>query len=287
MSDDDRATKQRITRTFNDVAGVFDRAGPRFFAHFGQRLVDRAAIPPGATILDAACGRGAILSAAAQRVGARGHVVGFDLAHSMAWQAAADMDAAGLENVTLCAMDAEHMALPEEYFDVVLCGFAIFYFPNLKRGLGEFRRVLKSSGRVGVSLVADESPFNTWIMNRLQDHIPTGTWSHEDEAGDDSDEGADPPPQFGTHEGLTAILSAAGFSKTRVYEETLEPVYDSPQQFLEMLWSCGTRPSLEAMNTATYATFKADLFAQLAAFRGAKGLHLPVFRVLLAFGEKT
>ena len=40
-------------------------------------------------------------------------------------------------------MDAENLDFPASFFDFVLCGFALQFFPHLDRALEEFRRVLK------------------------------------------------------------------------------------------------------------------------------------------------
>src|SRR5947207_13353245 len=66
------------------IAQVFARAaaGYQHITHFpplGRRLVELAAIPAGARVLDVATGRGAILFPAAERVGAHGQVMGVDL----------------------------------------------------------------------------------------------------------------------------------------------------------------------------------------------------------------
>ena len=49
-----------IVGVFSRAAGTYDRIGPRFFAHFGQRLVERVHLTPGAEVLDVAAGRGAV-----------------------------------------------------------------------------------------------------------------------------------------------------------------------------------------------------------------------------------
>jgi len=49
----------------------------------------------------------------------------------------------GLANAQIRQMDAEHLDFPESSFEVVLCGFALFFFPQLDRALAEFGRVLK------------------------------------------------------------------------------------------------------------------------------------------------
>jgi SAM-dependent methyltransferase len=55
-------------------------------------------------------------------------------------------------------MDAEKLDFPDTTFDAVLCGYAIFFFPNVLQALAEFRRVLKPGGLLAVSTqgTADE-----------------------------------------------------------------------------------------------------------------------------------
>ncbi len=51
-----------------------------------------------------------------------------------------------MTNADVRLMDAEQLAFQDAFFDRVLCGFALFFFPDLDRALGEFYRVLKPGG---------------------------------------------------------------------------------------------------------------------------------------------
>jgi len=53
--------KHEVAGIFGRAAPTYDRVGPRFFSHFGRRLVTLAQIPGGAKVLDVATGRGAVL----------------------------------------------------------------------------------------------------------------------------------------------------------------------------------------------------------------------------------
>ncbi len=48
MSDEQRAMKEGVVGVFGRAAPTYDSVGPRFFAHFGRRLVEIADLPPGA-----------------------------------------------------------------------------------------------------------------------------------------------------------------------------------------------------------------------------------------------
>jgi ubiquinone/menaquinone biosynthesis C-methylase UbiE len=67
---------------------------------------------------------------------------------SLAEQAAAEK---GITGITFCRMDAEKLDFPDASFDTVTCAFSLFQFPDMSRALAEMRRVLRPSGRVGLS----------------------------------------------------------------------------------------------------------------------------------------
>src|SRR5688572_14321263 len=149
------------------LRGVFDRAADgyghiRYFPIFGQWLVDTAQIPSGAKVLDVACGRGAVLFPAAEKVGANGQVVGIDLSESMVRETNAEIQKRGLKQAQAHAMDAEHLEFPDETFDYVLCGFSVQFFPHLAEALLEFNRVLKPGGHVVITTWGDDDSRWSW-----------------------------------------------------------------------------------------------------------------------------
>lgn len=53
--------------------------GPDYWDYFGVKLVEGAAVPPGAKILDLGCGEGSSLFPAAEQAGLSGYAVGIDI----------------------------------------------------------------------------------------------------------------------------------------------------------------------------------------------------------------
>ena len=80
----------------------------------------------------------------------QGEVVGVDLADEMVRATNAEASQRGIP-ARVQVMDAEHLDFAEATFDRVLCGFGIMFLPDQLRALGEFRRVMKSGGRLAVS----------------------------------------------------------------------------------------------------------------------------------------
>jgi len=79
---DPQDKKDTLRGVFTRSASSYERI--RYFPIFGEWLVETAQIPEGAKVLDVACGRGAVLFPAAERVGYSGRVIGIDLAEGMA-----------------------------------------------------------------------------------------------------------------------------------------------------------------------------------------------------------
>jgi ubiquinone/menaquinone biosynthesis C-methylase UbiE len=71
-----------MERIWSRPIDVFDMDGPDYWDYFGVRLVERAAIPVGARVLDVGCGTGSSLFPAAEQVGTKGHVTGIDICPS-------------------------------------------------------------------------------------------------------------------------------------------------------------------------------------------------------------
>src|SRR4051794_23302912 len=84
-----------------------------------RRMLELAALSPGARVLELACGAGGIGLEAAPLVAPGGEVVQSDVAASMTAIASERAAARGLENVHSRVLDLEHIDEPDRSFDVV------------------------------------------------------------------------------------------------------------------------------------------------------------------------
>ena len=76
-------------------------------------------------------------------------LVGVDLSESMLRKAQARVAEHGLSNVeALAVMDAEHLALPDKSFDVVVAQYVITAVPHPEATLDEFARVIRPGGEI-------------------------------------------------------------------------------------------------------------------------------------------
>src|SRR5215211_7871921 len=117
-----------------------------------QRTANLARIQPGEKVLDVGCGTGTLAIEVQQRVGATGRVFGVDPGTK---QIARARSKAARRNLPIEFQIGviEHLAFPDQTFDMVLCTLMMHHLPDdLKRqGLSEIARVLKPGGRLVIA----------------------------------------------------------------------------------------------------------------------------------------
>ena len=124
---------------------------PSLFDPWSFHLIQRANPQPGERVLDIACGTGIVARNVAPRVGEQGSVIGLDVNPdkiSVA-RAAAERDHISIEWHT---SPAERLPFPNENFDLVFCQFGLMFFSDRHTALTEMHRVLKTGGRVVLSV---------------------------------------------------------------------------------------------------------------------------------------
>lgn len=274
MSEQALARRQAAVRVYDRAAPLYDQVGPRFYARFGQRLIELAQLATDARVLDVASGRGALLFPAATQTQRGGRVIGSDLSLPMAQATNAQIKNRAVANAAMLQMNGQALAFPDACFDNVLCGFAIFWFTDIQRALGEFQRVLRSQGRVGISMSGGADPRWQWYHDLLvqydeQHHIFEDTGRHMNGKPDE----------------LVSALAQAGLLDIQIAVETFDVIYANAEEWWASLWTHGSRLPLEKMTPAVLKQFQRDAFVGILALKQADGFH-EAWRVALAFATK-
>ncbi len=264
MSDAGKRTKETIANFFGDLEGPGFGLDDRFFTTMGQRIAERAQIRPGSTVLDVASGTGTSLFPAAEIVGETGKVIGTDLAIEMVQKTGAEIKRRELRNVEMLHMDAESLEFADDSFDHLLCGFVLFFLPNLSATLSEFRRLLKPGGRIAVSTF-DESGFPWgWFEHLL---IIEGICSRM------ADLSSFVFQQLETEDEMLTIFQQAGFKNIEVITEDYEDVYQDENTWWESLLSTKDFALIHPLENETKEKIKSEAFIKLQDFKGPGGFH--------------
>jgi len=261
--------KQAMADVFSRSAQTYGQVGPRIFTYFGQRLVELAQVFPGAAILDAAAGRGAVLFPAAEAVGSTGKAVGIDISAGMVRETAAEIRELGLRNAQVTQMDAENLDFPAGQFDFVLCGFAVFFFTQPDKALSGFWRVLKPGGILGVTTFRQLNAGEwSWLGRLVQAYSPPQPGP---EARNEPKEW-----EFETVEGMQSLFSSTGFTAVQVQYEEKEFLYRDEEEWWAMLWSVRMREFFENLEkrqgSQALDSFKREAFSELARLKRVDGI---------------
>jgi O-methyltransferase/aklanonic acid methyltransferase len=243
------------------VAAVFDRAADvydtfiPFFARFGQRLVELAAVGPGETVIDVASGRGASLIPAARAVGPGGRVIGLDLAPTMVDRLRGDLQRLGLDQASISVGNAMALDAASGAFDVALSGFTLALLPNPKLAVDEFARVVRPGGRVAVSMPTGAGPEWSFFGELI------GQFAGR------ADRPLPPPP--GPPPDLAALLRDGGLEDVRTVDETEDFVFPNSDAWWNWVWSQGMRVLLEALPTDALNDLRAAAESRLRPITAA------------------
>ncbi len=272
--------KRDVAAAYNRAARSYDQVGTRRFRHFGSELVDGLEVPPAAKVLDLATGRGAILFALAERLGPDGLVVGADLAREMVVQSAVEARRREVTNAAFLAMDADALAFAPERFDIVTCGFALF-FVDFDHVLPELHRVLKPGGMLAVSVnhsPADPREYERWkwLFSLLREAMGPGFR---------------PPPactapmRLGTRERLAAALERAGFVDIRLDTTEATLYFADEEDWWRHELSQGSRMWADGMSESARERYRQGAFARLREMKEDAGIRV-VDGAMFAYARK-
>lgn len=174
MGKDEAGDVLRVTATLENIQksyGLLSRCYGIFEGNFEKGLRDKGleflAVKEGEVVLEIGVGAGFSFQEIAKSVGATGKAYGIDITPRMLRLAEKRLRKAGLmEKVELHEGDARIMPYKDNMFDAVYMAATLELFdtPDIPRVLGEVKRVLKPSGRLGVASLTREGREDFWFV---------------------------------------------------------------------------------------------------------------------------
>jgi demethylmenaquinone methyltransferase/2-methoxy-6-polyprenyl-1,4-benzoquinol methylase len=214
-------SEPQVRAMFDRISGFYDVMNSVMTAglhhRWRARAADLAALGPGDSALDVACGTGDLAIELARRVGTGGEVIGTDFSEQMLERARAKAPAGvvGGGDITWEWGNALELPYASGRFDAATVGFGARNFSDLERGLAEMARVVKPGGHVVVLEITTphKPPLSTFYRVWFDHVVPLiGRLTGEQEAYTYLPSSV---RRFPGPEGLGAAMQRAGLSDIR------------------------------------------------------------------------
>jgi demethylmenaquinone methyltransferase/2-methoxy-6-polyprenyl-1,4-benzoquinol methylase len=207
-------SEPQVRAMFDRIAGFYDLMNSVMTAglhhRWRARAADLAALAPGDSALDVACGTGDMAIELARRVATGGEVIGSDFSEEM-------LEHARVKAPELQWEWANALELPyaSGRFHAATVGFGARNFSDLDRGLAEMARVVRPGGRVVVLEITTprRPPLSTFYSVWFDRIVPLiGRLTGEEEAYTYLPSSV---KRFPGPEGLAAAMERAGLTDIR------------------------------------------------------------------------
>ena len=214
--------------TYDAGAGAYDRYTGRWSLAFAPGLLSAAGVAAGQTVLEVAAGTGGLTAMAVSAVAPSGRVIATDLSLPMLRVAKGKIAGRQLH---LVGMDGQNLACRDRSVDVVICQLGLMFFPDVARGLAEFRRVLRPQGRLAIQVWSrsDRVSFFGMLADALSRYLP------------DQRENLYSPAALADPDRLQQLLATAGFRDVSVVRETREIAFSSFDEYWSAIEAGGGR----------------------------------------------
>lgn len=115
------------------------------FVPYAKDLAERLAAMPAGSVLEIACGTGAVTQELRKRLAPSVDITATDLNRDMLSVAVSNMSGA---QVAFAVADAQSLPYADATFDAIVCQFGVMFFSDQALAFREMYRVLKPGGRI-------------------------------------------------------------------------------------------------------------------------------------------
>lgn len=148
----DRSDISSLQQTFHDHANDYERRVGGATRDIAAYFVPRLSIPSNSMVIDIGCGTGAATGEILKE-SSDAHVYAVDVSKGMIdiVQSKIQERQEWAKQVETAVMDGQKLGYENDYFDISITNFGIFFYPDPEKGAREIYRTLKKGGTAVVT----------------------------------------------------------------------------------------------------------------------------------------
>jgi ubiquinone/menaquinone biosynthesis C-methylase UbiE len=258
-------TDGNLFQLSDNAAENYEQISARYIlGPWAQVLVRASELKSGEKVLDLACGTGIVSRAAAEQLGACGHITGLDTNPGML-KVAQKIGIKGSCPIEWVEGSACNMPLEDGAFDAVLCQQGLQYFPDQVKAISECYRVLRTGGRACFNIWAAAGPYNEALARAIAMHIGDKEAQQYRKSRDAPDAGS-----------LRRLFEGAGFCKVDVtVKEMLVRLPEIKMFAISHLDGNPISTALNALSQEAQANLARAVAADIAAYADGDDVVVP------------
>jgi len=156
-----------IENTFDDVAEDYDIN--EYFLITAEKMLQDISYKDNLNILDLSCGTGHTTLLLAQKF-KNSAITAIDISASMIEVANKKVKENKFDNITFKKADVTKLDFEKNTFDIITCGFGLFFYPSMENCFKNFMEILKTDGTFIFSSFSKEAftPYGTIFEKTLE-----------------------------------------------------------------------------------------------------------------------
>ncbi len=249
---EDNQIKESISATFDDVANDYD--SNKQFVISAKRLVEilkKQELKDESNILDLSTGTANVaLEIAKEYPNSKIH--GVDISKEMLGIAAVKIKEMNIKNIRLYHQDVENLKLSLDKFDLVTCGYGLFFYPNMEKVFCDISKRISKKGKFIFSIFTKDAfqPYTKTFLEILKNNyniqLPNKLEGISLDTKEDIEE-------------LASLINPSTV-ETEYFKIRMDL---SIEQWWDLINSSGFKAFISQLNVEEYKAFKKEYFKHL------------------------